>query len=71
MIHSEARLTPVSLSPTQLSLRRFLKNRRALIALAVLILMGLLTHEEATQATEVARRNSGAQRIVKLFEYLD
>ncbi|VAW80574.1 21 kDa hemolysin precursor [hydrothermal vent metagenome] len=34
-------------------------------------LLGLITHAEADAATEQARQNSGVQRIVKLFEYLD
>jgi len=34
-------------------------------------LLGLLTHSEADAATGQARQNSGVQRIVKLFEYLD
>ncbi len=34
-------------------------------------LMGLVTHSEASRATELARQVKGVQRIVKLFEYLD
>lgn len=35
----------------------------------VVYLMGLLTEEEANRATERARRVSGVQRVVKLFEF--
>ena len=34
-------------------------------------LMGLLTREEAEAVTEAARRVSGVQKVVKLFEYID
>ncbi len=34
-------------------------------------LLGLVTHAEADATTEQARQNSGVQRVVKLFEYLD
>jgi len=34
-------------------------------------LLGLVTHREASAATEQARQIGGVQRIVKLFEYLD
>lgn len=34
-------------------------------------LMGILKRSEADAATDVARRVSGVQRVVKLFEYLD
>lgn len=34
-------------------------------------LLGMVTHSEATAATERTRQVSGVQRIVKLFEYLD
>ncbi|MCB1742099.1 MAG: BON domain-containing protein [Gammaproteobacteria bacterium] len=37
----------------------------------IVYLMGLVTPAEAEQATEVARRVSGVQRVVKLFEYVD
>ncbi len=37
----------------------------------VVFLMGLLKHNEATAATEAARRVGGVQKVVKLFEYLD
>jgi len=37
----------------------------------VVFLMGLLKHNEATAATEAARRVGGVQRVIKLFEYLD
>jgi osmotically-inducible protein OsmY len=32
-------------------------------------LMGLVSREEASRATEVVRQTSGVQRVVKLFEY--
>jgi osmotically-inducible protein OsmY len=32
-------------------------------------LMGMVTHDEAAQAVEVARHTSGVQRVVKVFEY--
>lgn len=34
-------------------------------------LLGLVTHAEADRATEVARRVSGVQRVVRLFEFLN
>jgi len=34
-------------------------------------LMGLVTRQEATDATEIARTTSGVQRVVRVFEYLD
>ncbi len=34
-------------------------------------LMGLLTHREAEAVAEAARRVSGVQRVIKLFEYID
>ena len=34
-------------------------------------LMGILSRKEAAIATEIARTTQGAQRVVKLFEYLD
>jgi osmotically-inducible protein OsmY len=34
-------------------------------------LMGLVTHAEAELAVDAARRASGVQRVVKLFEYID
>ena len=34
-------------------------------------LMGLLTHAEADAAAQTASTTSGAERVVKLFEYLD
>ncbi len=37
----------------------------------VVFLMGLLKHNEATAATEAARRVGGVQKVIKLFEYLD
>ena len=37
----------------------------------VVYLMGLLSHAEASAATEVASLTSGVTKVVKLFEYLD
>ena len=34
-------------------------------------LMGLVTHAEAASASQTAATTSGAQRVVKVFEYLD
>lgn len=34
-------------------------------------LMGLVQHSEATIAADVASNTNGAQRVVKLFEYID
>jgi osmotically-inducible protein OsmY len=34
-------------------------------------LMGLVTHAEADSASQTAATTSGAQRVVKVFEYLD
>lgn len=38
---------------------------------SVVYLMGLVTRQEANDATEVARTTSGVQKVVRLFEYLD
>jgi osmotically-inducible protein OsmY len=37
----------------------------------IVYLMGLVTHSEATSATEVARTTSGVTKVVTLFEYID
>ena len=34
-------------------------------------LLGLVTHKEANDATEIARTTGGVQRVVRVFEYLD
>ena len=34
-------------------------------------LMGLVTQQEASAATEIARTVNGVQRVVKVFEYVD
>jgi len=36
----------------------------------VVYLMGLVTHEEADAASEVARTTSGVSRVVRVFEYV-
>lgn len=38
---------------------------------SVVYLMGLVTKDEANQATEIARTTSGVQKVVRVFEYLD
>lgn len=38
---------------------------------ATVYLMGLVNHNEADQAVQVARSTAGVQRIVKIFEYVD
>jgi osmotically-inducible protein OsmY len=37
----------------------------------VVYLMGLVTHAEAEQATEIARTTGGVRKVVKVFEYID
>ncbi|MNN45277.1 outer membrane lipoprotein [compost metagenome] len=37
----------------------------------IVYLLGLLTKQEATQATNLVQGVSGVQKIVKLFEYID
>ncbi|WP_312272500.1 BON domain-containing protein [Pseudomonas sp.] len=37
----------------------------------IVYMLGLVTHQEANLATNVAQSVSGVQRIVKLFEYID
>lgn len=37
----------------------------------VVYLLGLVTHKEAEDATEIARTTGGVQKVVKVFEYLD
>ncbi len=38
---------------------------------SVVYLLGLVTHKEAEDATEIARTTSGVTKVVRLFEYLD
>jgi osmotically-inducible protein OsmY len=38
---------------------------------SVVYLMGLVTHKEADDATEIARSVDGVETVVKVFEYLD
>jgi osmotically-inducible protein OsmY len=38
---------------------------------SVVYLMGLVTKEEANDATEVARTTSGVQKVVRVFEYIN
>ena len=37
----------------------------------VVYLLGLVKHQEANDATEIARSTSGVQKVVRIFEYLD
>jgi len=37
----------------------------------IVYLMGLVTRKEADDATEVARTTGGAQKVVRVFEYID
>jgi osmotically-inducible protein OsmY len=36
----------------------------------IVYLLGLVTQQEADEATEIARNTSGVQRVVRLFEYV-
>jgi osmotically-inducible protein OsmY len=38
---------------------------------SIVYLMGLVTKEEANEATEIARTTSGVQKVVRVFEYLN
>ncbi len=38
---------------------------------ATVFLMGLVTHKEAADATDVARTTSSVQKVVRVFEYTD
>jgi osmotically-inducible protein OsmY len=38
---------------------------------SVVYLMGLVTRQEAADATEIARTTSGVQKVVRVFEYID
>jgi len=38
---------------------------------SVVYLMGIVTKDEADQATEIARTTSGVQKVVRVFEYLN
>jgi osmotically-inducible protein OsmY len=38
---------------------------------SIVYLMGLVTKQEANDATEIARTTSGVQKVVRVFEYLD
>lgn len=38
---------------------------------SVAYLMGLVTHKEANDATEITRSTDGIQKVVKVFEYID
>jgi osmotically-inducible protein OsmY len=38
---------------------------------SVVYLMGLVTRQEAQDATEIARTSGGVHRVVRLFEYID
>jgi osmotically-inducible protein OsmY len=38
---------------------------------SVVYLMGLVTHKEADEATEIASTTGGVRKVVKVFEYTD
>ena len=38
---------------------------------SIVYLMGLVTKQEANDATEIARTTSGVQKVVRVFEFLD
>jgi osmotically-inducible protein OsmY len=38
---------------------------------SVVYLMGLVTHQEADDAVEIARNVNGVEKVVKVFEYID
>ena len=38
---------------------------------SIVYLLGLVTKEEANDATEIARTTSGVQKVVRVFEFLD
>jgi len=38
---------------------------------SVIYLMGLVTHSTADHAALIASKTRGAQRVVKVFEYID
>ena len=57
---------------------RFMNNKRfnadhvkVITENGTVYLMGIVKHDEADAATEVASTTSGVQRVVRLFEYLD
>lgn len=57
---------------------RFMNNKRfnadhikVVTENGTVYLMGIVKHDEAAGATEIASTTSGVQRVVKLFEYLD
>lgn len=38
---------------------------------SIVYLLGIVTHKEAEDATEIARTTAGVTKVVRLFEYLD
>ena len=38
---------------------------------SIVFLLGVVTRQEANDATEIARTTSGVQKVVRVFEYLD
>jgi osmotically-inducible protein OsmY len=38
---------------------------------SIVYIMGLVTKQEANDATEIARTTSGVQKVVRVFEFLD
>jgi len=46
-------------------------NTKVVTEKGVVYLMGLSTRSQADRATDIARRTSGVQKVVKLFQYTD
>jgi osmotically-inducible protein OsmY len=46
-------------------------NTKVVTEKGVVYLMGLSTRSQADKATDIARRTSGVQKVVKLFQYTD
>jgi len=46
-------------------------NTRVVTEKGVVYLMGLSTRSQADRATDITRRTSGVQKVVKLFQYTD
>jgi osmotically-inducible protein OsmY len=85
-VHNEMTVSkPISLSDktkdslvtTKITARMMLENNfpvsriKVITENSVVYLMGLVTSTEADWAVNLTRRNSGIQKIVKVFEYID
>ncbi|MEX2353048.1 MAG: BON domain-containing protein [Gammaproteobacteria bacterium] len=46
-------------------------NTKVVTDKGVVYLMGISTRSQADIATDIARRTSGVQKVVKLFQYTD